>query len=559
MKKTLLSLILMIGLIFTNISSVYANTPQIFYDTYTNYTYIDTSKTTANVDTEKITNLPSGQDIGAVNLPFYIYPGVLKVRDNKDIVVVNGNGISTYSFDGNKMTENTLLRVNINNPLSLTLLDSYDISVLTSNGVTTYSFDGSKMVQNPLLSISGLINPINISSLSDKSISVLDKQGNVTNYSFDGTQMIKNPILSKNGINNPLELSTGFNSYDFAILQGNSVTYYSFDGTQVIQNPFLSIVGLTKPVAFDVTNNGKDIAVIDANTVKYFQFDGNQMIQNSILSFSGLNKPVAISFEPNTTSYAVLDQQSDGTYIVRYFQFDGTKMVENPLLEVSGLQVNSKFYESGKILYSLPVTLAKNVNNVIVNYESSIPANTGINIEISLDGGNTWTNVSNGVPTPVTQGNILLYRATLTTTDGVSTPELYWISILDNTLRLFNFMITDIVNPPVQQTLPTSTFPVYIKAGYNFSFSIETTGNAESVKADFYDGKTNTWIGSTTLSKVGDEVWTGTYHTPVDLIDTTLSVVFTAYRGSETAQVRYDNFAIIQGSALGDLIIQRTN
>ncbi|NNG66391.1 hypothetical protein [Caldanaerobacter subterraneus] len=558
MRRIIFSLTVILGL-FLNFSFVYANTPQIFYDTYTDYTYIDTSKTTANVDTKKVTDLPSGQDIGAVNLPFYIYPGVLKVRENKDIVVVNGNSVSTFSFDGSKMVENTLLKIDINNPLALTLLNSYDISVLTSNGITTYSFDGSKMVQNPLLSISGLINPINISSLSDKSISVLDKQGNVANYSFDGSQMIQNPILSKTGISNPLELAADFNSYDFAVLQGNSVIYYSFDGTQMTQNPFLSIAGLTKPVAFDVTNNGKDIVVIDENNVKYFQFDGSGMIQNSILSFTGLNKPVAISFEPNTTSYAVLDQQSDSTYKVRYFQFDGTKMVENPLLEVSGLQVNSKFYESGKILYSIPVTLTKDVNNVIVNYESSTPTNTAINIEVSLDGGITWTSVSNGVPTPVTQGNILLYRAILTTNDGLDTPELYWISILDNTLRLFNFTITDIVNPPVQQTLPTSTFPVYIKAGYNFSFSIETTGNAESVKADFYDGKTNTWVGSTTLSKIGDEIWTGTYHTPVDLIDTTLSVVFTAYRGGETAQVRYDNFAIIQGSALGDLIIQRTN
>jgi hypothetical protein len=553
MKKVVFVLVLIVCLV--NLLYAYAQTSQIFYDTYTDFNYIDTVKTTANVDTTKIT----GSDIGAVNLPFYIYPGILKVRDNKDIVVVNGNGISTYSFDGTQMVENPLLHINVTNPLSISLLNGYDVSVMTSTGVTTYSFDGSSMLQNPFLSITGLNNPINIASLSDKSIDILDKQGNVTNYVFDGNSMIQNPILSKNGISNPLEISSGFNSYDFAVLQNNSVTYYSFDGTNIISNPFLSISGLTKPVAFDVTNGGKDMVVLDNNSVKYFQFDGSQMIQNSFLSFSGLTNPVAIAFEPNTSSYVVLDQNNDGTYKARYFQFNGTQMVENPYLEVSGLQINSKLYESGKVLYSIPVQLSQNVNNVIVNYSSSMPTNTGINIEVSLDGGTTWTSVSNGVPIAVPQGNMLVYRATLTTSDGINTPELYWISILDNTLRVYNFTVTDIVNPPVTQTLPTNTFPIYIKAGYNFSFTVNTSGNADGVTADFYDSNTNNLIGSVNLTKTGDEIWSGTYHTPVDLIDTSLNVVFTAYRGSESVQARYDNFAIIQGSALGDLIIQRTN
>lgn len=143
MKKVVFALVLIVYLFIS--LCAYAQTPQIFYDTYTDFNYIDTGKTTANVDTTKIT----GSDIGAVNLPFYIYPGILKVRDNKDIVVVNGNGISTYSFDGTQMVENPLLHINVTNPLSISLLNGYDVSVMTSTGVTTYSFDGSSMLQNP--------------------------------------------------------------------------------------------------------------------------------------------------------------------------------------------------------------------------------------------------------------------------------------------------------------------------------------------------------------------------------------------------------------------------
>lgn len=152
--------------------------------------------------------------------------------------------------------------------------------------------------------------------------------------------------------------------------------------------------------------------------------------------------------------------------------------------------------------------------------------------------------------------------ATVKNSNGTYNTSTLNILVNPPDLKISNFKIIDIVKPPFKYTLPTSTFPIYIKAGYNFTFELDLTSPADYARAVIYDASNNNILGTVNMTSTDKQSWVGTFHTRPDLPDgTVLKIIINAYRSFDNKTTTYTNngFAIIKGSAYDDLIIQKTN
>ncbi|KKS44617.1 MAG: NHL repeat containing protein [candidate division CPR1 bacterium GW2011_GWA2_42_17] len=64
-----------------------------------------------------------------------------------------------------------------------------------------------------------------------------------------------------------------------------------------------------------------------------------------------------------------------------------------------------------------------------LSYTATTPANTSVSFEVSTNGGSSWQTVSNYTTQTFGPSQTLIYRATLTNTDGISTPTLNDVSV----------------------------------------------------------------------------------------------------------------------------------
>lgn len=403
-------------------------------DSYTDKTKIDIPLTTAEVDT----------DNGWVVLGRKSRSNaVVLYEDSYDITIVNGTSIETYSHDGSSMVKNNPLSISgLQDPVSISTTESGQYLVLDKgdNTATYYMSTGSAMVANPILSASGFTNPIAISTQKDSyDFSVLDGR-EVNWHSFDGSGMILNTALSiELGEEiNPISLSSKANSYDYAIVDSNEnqILYYSFDGSSIALNPLMSITApgeLTKPKSIGINPENNSYAIVDDNTVKTYNFDGTQMVYNSALSVSGLNKPVSVVIKPGSYDYAVIDYDGSGHAQVRYFAFTGTGMEEITDLRITGL--SDIPYASDQMLMGKAINAGEQVRGLKLTATVDIPVNTSITWEVTVDG-LIWKPIIPGgaavrFSTPNSHPN---YRAVLHTTDLSITPKILDVKLIDNSL-----------------------------------------------------------------------------------------------------------------------------
>lgn len=472
--------------VFFSVYMCHANAaPYVFFDNFTDKNNIDTTATTAYIDTSKQTVLDGITDTGLVTLQKLI-SNSLEIKKDLEYVVLNGSSIETYSFDGESMINNNMLAINDPTAIGISLRsDNMSISVLKPDGISTYGFDGSGMTENPLLSVEGLNKPVSITTVKSDNISVLSQDGSINTYSFDGNSLINNPLLSVNtSITNPLMIASSKDENSYVVLDGNEkeIKTYMFDGTGMVENPLLSISGLTSPLYISAKRGSNDVAVIDGRDIKYYQFTGSSMIQNDILSLSadeyGLVSPIAVAIHPYESSLAVIDEGK-----IKYFQFDGTKMVENPAMEVEGISAAIGGYISGKVYQSKQVLTDEPIKYIYLSVLQNIPSETSITYDISTNGGLTWAEIMPNSWKAVPEGKELVLRATLITNNPSQAPEIYRV-----TLYAANFIITYIENPPLPQTLPTTTMPVTVKAGYYIGFDLYPGGQVSSAGARIYGG-----------------------------------------------------------------------
>lgn len=136
-------------------------------------------------------------------------------------------------------------------------------------------------------------------------------------------------------------------------------------------------------------------------------------------------------------------------------------------------------------------------------------------------------------------------------------------------IKLVNFRVTNMVNPPSQYTFPIlqANMPVNCKAGYNNSFQIDVQGQADSIVVTAKDSNNNN-LGTINMTKISDidsndSVWGFDYATNLNTPPgTIINFNITGYKGSTS--YNYNNKTPFNGdtlkvidSALSDTIIYR--
>jgi len=345
---------------------------------------IDTSATTAIVDTAN----------REIRLPPIPAPDIVSFwpSGEMDYIVLTTTGVKHFSYDGITMVENTLLNVNISNPLALAAPDLYpDVVVADASGIKHYSFSGSAMVNNPALSVAGLTGVAAMGAAGQNDLTAL-VGSQVQHYTFDGASMVRNTVLEPSvSFTNPIDVALGSGGCDTAVLEPNRVRWFNSAGSGMVENPALAVTGLTNPVAMAVAdpNNGYDVAVIDGSQVKHYSFNGSNMVYNSTLSVtSGLTAPRAVAIRPGNVYGRII---ADGNH-VKFYGWNGSSLVYDPNRSVTVANiVQGAGYRSSAVVVSQAMDPGANVIAARVRAAHELPNGTSITWSVTADG-NEYTN-----------------------------------------------------------------------------------------------------------------------------------------------------------------------
>lgn len=537
-------------------------------DDFNDTSKVDMVKTTAEVDTDK----------GWVTLsPKNLANSMALYQNSYDITIIDGSNVETYQYQGNKLVKNNALSVTtgLRDPISISSHQAGQYVVLDQElkKANYYQYDGTAMLANPFFTINGLTNPLAVGTVKDSyDIAVLDKK-EVKWHSFDGTGMVLNNALSMSlgDKTNPVSFSQKADSFDYAVVDraNNQVCYYNFVGSSLIKNPLLSITApteLTRPKSISLSEDAFFYVVVDDEEVKAYNFDGTKMTYNSLLSVSGLKKPISVALKPGSFDYAVLHYNSSDQPVVSYYAFTGTEMQKIPELSITGLQEIP--FANDQVLMGKGITAGVLVSGLKLVAEVDLPAGTQVTWEVTVNG-TDWLSINNNDSVKFsTAERKINYRAVLHTDDEKLAPKILRVKISDASLWVGNFRITEIVGPfiPGNPALPTHQ-KVKIWAGYNVTFQVDTTGQAESVTADIdMEGdiiKLNSFLGTITPEQFTTEfynTWQGTFYTDTDVPKgASLDIDFTTNRDTEFEYASYPDFATIYGSALTNHPIHLTH
>lgn len=544
-------------------------------DEFNDTTQVDMGKTDAEVDTVNGWVVLSRKNVSS-SIGLY--------EDSYDITIINGNKIETYQYDGTSMVKTNSLSVNtgLTNPISLSVQSSGQYLVLDqgTNTVTHYNFDGSSMVANPYLSVSGLLQPVTVSVQKDTMDFAVTSRDNsrVTWYSFDGTGMVLNNALSTTlgASANPIDMAISGSNYDYAVIDKatKTIKYFSFDGSSMAVNPYMSITtpgALVNPLSISLSDTEAMYAVVDGADVKVYNFDGSSMQHNPYLSLTGLNRPLAVALKPGSFDYAVLHYDASDAPVVSYYAFSGTEMVKIDSLTITGIADIT--YNNDQYLTGKPVDAPYSVIGVKLQATVELPAGTSITWEVTNDG-TTWVPIQNHGSSVrfATTGSTPTYRARLHTDDPNVTPKILNVVLIDASLAVTEMRIVSIVGPVIESNpeLPASfppTTQIAIWAGYNVTFEIDTSGTAQTLVTEIeVAGDTinlSSLLGELTPTEPLTSyfnTWQGTFHCEPEVpTGTELDMNVTVGADPDYEYVSYDDFAIIEGSALAQHPIHLTH
>lgn len=538
-------------------------------DEFDNLSQVDMSFTTAGIDTENgWVTLARKNAQGAVGL----------YEDSCDITIINGKKVETYSFNGSSMIKNEALSINCGliDPISISTRSWGEYVVLDQGDkrMKYYNYDGLSMVENNFLSIGGFSQPLDVAVQKDNpDLAVLYFDGAsyyVGWYSFDGTGMILNEGLSLEigPVARPVSLGIQGANYAFAVVDkaNNEIRYYSLNGGIVGENPLLSIIGpdrFTDPKSISTSGSEISYAVVDNNNVETYQFNGSYMEQNSVLSVTNLNKPLAVALKPGSYDFAVLCHDDYDNPIVNYYAFNGTVMEKIEELTITGIEDFA--YGNDQVLSGKAIFSNHTVLGLKLQADVELPAGTNISWEVTVDGGITWSPITNNGPAVrfIEGGNLPNYRAFLHTNNPHLTPKILSVKLIDASLSIGEMRVTSIIGPMIHEnpSIPTSfppTHRVYIWAGYNVAFEVDTTGEAKTLAAIIRAGEETINLSSTKCDLIPlypvdsyNNTWTACFHTSANTpAGTILDIFLTASRDGEYEQANHTGFAVIEGSAL---------
>lgn len=534
MAKKINSLILCI--LVSLLWSVEAFSAAIYIqDTFTDITKIDTSKTSAQIDTANGWVTLSEKNLANSIL---LYP------DSYDITIINNDAVETYQYNGSGMELNVGQSINggLTEPVSIAgRTGEYIVLDRGTKTASWYHYDGTGMVQNGVLGISLLNDPEAIDVFPDTyDVALLDRT-NLNWYSYDGVGMAPNNFLTFNtgGSSNPISLSLENDNFACVVLDkaANEIRHYYFDGNNMVLNAAKSIQvpgELTKPKSLSVSKDGGLYLIVDDTTIKAYSYDGSNMVYNSYLSRTGSAKPLAVSIKPNSYDYAVLDQIA-GHPEISYYAFNGSSMEEISTLRITGL--DGIGFGNDQLLTGKIVTVAQSVSGLKLIANVEIPEGTSITWEVTVDGV-IWKPITPGgdyvrFSSPGIHPN---YSAVLHTNDSSVTPKILDVQLLDASLSVIGHA-------------DQSAY----KAGEAMVLYADTEGSAERVEAIMWWSGGNSFTSEIDTDLVPDLLILNdlnTWHTrhdypsnydrvviiPQNMPDGNYTILIKAYSGEREAE-----------------------
>lgn len=451
---------------------------------------IDLTQTTTEIDYDK----------KEIRLPFNKSPNIIDFSPDGSYsyAVLTETGLKYFQFDGTKMVENTLLKIETTNPMGFAMTEPFpDITMINKEGISTFKFTGSSMQEVPSLSVQGLVNPISISSSQEGVFTILD-DNEVKTFGFTGSELKEITSLKITDIQDPKAISTTGN--DIAVIEKDNVKWFGFTGSEMREIPALSVAGLTDLKAVSI-KEGR-ITVVDETKVKTFLFDGSKMSQINALSvLSGMQKPASVAIRPGSYDLLVVDDKN-----IDFYSFDGSSMVKNEALSIVVEDILSADGYVSKAVITSKLT-QKQADMVRVRANMDLPEGTqitwfftadgvdwttgwrakGNDLEVSKDNGYSWlkigdlsdagTNIDNkDLWVEVTPGNKVMWKAELKTTDKKVTPK-----VIEKFLgTAIKFDLNNTPLPPPKIEMPEDGWYYTTTPTFNWEFRDVDQGDNQS-------------------------------------------------------------------------------
>lgn len=510
-------------------------------DSFNNTSQVDLSKTDAEVDTS----------LGEIRLPLFPLTDALAANRyfGDGYAVTTQNAVQFYAFDSASSSTKKTMEIPVSNPLAVSLLKKQMTAFVMTDQKNIYRFELTEngVLENPYGQITGS-NIISIAAMdAQEGIATIDDSGKVDVYLQKETEMGL-AFSFATGLTDPVSISVVPNTIDLVVSTTSGMYFYPSDGSGYT-SPIQILTGVNGLISAEVDENGNVIASkIESGTGSvdaYLRDDASATVEKSvILSQADIDKPIAVSL--NTDIYEQAYATRDGE--VHYLSFDGTKMVELQQMSQTGLAF-TRWYQTPKYYYSNLINAPFNVDYVRLTTEEANETGGTIQYEISTDG-ITFQPLPLSSWTEVAPGNQIILKANLDTSDRTNTPILRRVQLEVSALEVNQLTVTKQFYPGDNQTdpTPTTSFPVYERAGGQVEFTVNTTGGAERVTVLFSDGSSMNMVAFNPVSQESN-TWIGWYSLPVDMTPgQTIGVTVAAERGSNTKSLDEPALFQVDGS-----------
>lgn len=523
---------------------------ELFYDSFSDVSRVDTVNTTADVDTIA----------GCVALPRQSLSSAIDVRaQGWEDAVATANGIEVYTFDdatGRKIKNNSLsIPEEISSTGAVCRDDVPAIWSLTPTSLKLYTYIDGKMQTSPSRTITGLSGAISLSAWEELGRAVIllktpDNQGRIEVYREAGG-IVSLYLAMDTGLSNPVAVSAVPGTPDFLYATRTAVYYYMYDDAAggFLLHPVKQITNLSGIRSVSAKDENAFLAAEgnDANYYLWNELSGASRV--NLYSRTGLPDLVSVSMKPGKDEYATLTAGGQQ----EYWMFDAAAggMTKNDVLSGYGINLNLR-YQSPAEYRSVAVPTTVNYDTIRISAETDVPDYTDITFYVSTDGGISWMEASNGLWTPVSAGNSFAVKAVLVTSDPGKTPRILSLKLEASVLEVKELKVLAVAANYPDQEMPCIDFPVRVRSGAMVQFEVQSSGFAESAWASFSLGEVTCLVPLfSSVEERETNIWRGSFVVPEDVVEgTVMEVAVTVEKDGKQRSLQEETFIWVQGNVL---------
>lgn len=376
----------------------------IVRDDYESSTKLNIGETDAEVDLEE-TNLKLPLNPAAVSIKF---DGTeVAVRD-KDVIKIYAT-TKTGLILAQTLNCPKVASVSYSKTAPYLFASTEDKVVVYLQGVNGYS----KVGEFPVSMV------VAVEGAEGRNVWVLTKQAvHLWYFRSDGNYTQKSMATLQRGKN----ISYSPDGKAVAVMDENKVRYFKLSGASLIELPGCSTT-IADAIAVTLVKGGYRV-LTKGNGTKYFTVQGNSVI--SVSSFDTPDSGFAICHNnANPKEFATLTANG-----IRYeAQTTGPIFTDQPAKQTTDpVEVGYK-----KVATAVSAVFESEVpvSRLRATMRQTLPPNTTVRLDVSTDGGVTWEiNIPLDTNVDVREGDSLVYRITLESTDPYVTPTVDLIELL---------------------------------------------------------------------------------------------------------------------------------